>query len=375
MRHCSIEMYFDDDDDQFYVEDSEDGCDPYDGDWYDNGYVDDNDDNFYADNNDSDSDSWFFGDRAASEESSESEATESSLSTLYDAALNVTARMLPFESVEIFSNNVKRVPEDVQLSIVKAAFPRKKAIISQYAHLSRKSPSVVRDYCSRQSRWTVKEGKQIGTISRVTLSSCHLAHVHSLLLPPGPLFLLTLCVLFVGFVLVADVAKSTDDDYTPAAASVAINFDRRKITSASCSKHSNRNWCRHIVQAIYHRIECPSDFRYRLPISHSIQQLSAFQQTQFLCRLLSSYQPHCLGLAQTVLDEFLETKENLPEAQGCVDSTAGGAIGDKPEWSLPRITADGTPDIVGRCFARTPIKSWQGLIKEVKEFLSGKSGR
>ena len=176
--------------------------------------------------------------------------------------------------------------------------------------------------------------------------------------------------------LVADVAKTVDDGPTPA--SVAINFDRRKITSASCSKHRNRSWCRHIVQAIYHRIECPSDFIYRLPISHSIQQLGAFQQTQFLCRLLSSYQPHCLGLAQTVLDEFLAAKENLPEAQGCVDSTAGGAIGNEPEWSLMPIIEDDTPDVVGRCFARTQdhskIKSWQGLIKEVKEVLSSKSG-
>ena len=165
-----LAMYFDDYFDQFYVEESD-----YDDDYYDGEYYDDDDD---------DVDDYTYGDsssfpdrcrrfaglsarnaplrRAASEESSESEAAESSLSTLYDAALNVTARMLPFESVEIFSNHVKRVPEDVQLSIMKAAFPQKKAIISQYAHLSRKSPGVVRDYCSKLSRWTVKEGKQIG---------------------------------------------------------------------------------------------------------------------------------------------------------------------------------------------------------------------
>ena len=110
------------------------------------------------------------------EEPSEDEAPSqvasgnSAVQTLRDAALKVTAEMLPFEFVEIFSNHVKRVPDNIQLDIIRASFPQKKAIYSQYAHLSRKRPFFEKDYGS-QSKWQVKEGKQIGT-NRCRVRSC-----------------------------------------------------------------------------------------------------------------------------------------------------------------------------------------------------------
>ena len=89
--------------------------------------------------------------------------------TLYDVALNVTAQMLPFEAVEIFSNHVQKVPENVQLAIAKAAFPQRKAIIRRYAHLSRNPPSKPRFL--EEPEWQVKNGKQIGTICRAKTKS------------------------------------------------------------------------------------------------------------------------------------------------------------------------------------------------------------
>ena len=200
--------------------------------------------------------------------------------------------------------------------------------------------------------------------------------------------------LFLGFVLVADVTAVADEsdvsgnkrnrsgdesNLSGDAASVAINFDRGKITSATCSKHNDTAWCPHIVQAVYHRIDFPSNFEYRLPISYSIQELSAIQRMQFLCRFLNRLQPNCLGIAQTVLDEFLASKENLQEVQGCIDSTAGGAIGNEPEWSFEVTAEDEEPDAVGRCFVGRPknstIKSWKWLVGEVEKCLFREPGR
>ena len=139
------------------------------------------------------------------------------------------------------------------------------------------------------------------------------------------------------------------------------------------------------MQAIYHRIECPSDFDYSPPISYSFEGISKIQQFQFLCRLMSHCKPQFLSFVQTVLNDFLKSKENLPEGQGCIDETAGGAIGVESEWSLDvdgalsKVIEDPIPiTLVGRIVeeARSDysIPSWHCSVRETKACISSKSG-
>ena len=64
--------------------------------------------------------------------------------TLFQTACNVVGGSQPYELVEIYHNRVAPVPEEVQLAIMKAAFPCDKEIIRQYTYLARKTT----DSCS-----------------------------------------------------------------------------------------------------------------------------------------------------------------------------------------------------------------------------------
>ena len=100
------------------------------------------------------------------EDSSESKklsAVGSPVKTLYDAAANVVAETLPFEMVEVFSSNVQTVPESVQLSIMKAAFPQNKSIIRNCAYLAQKSDMYFYDSDDiNPNKWRIEKGRQIG---------------------------------------------------------------------------------------------------------------------------------------------------------------------------------------------------------------------
>ena len=123
-------------------------------------------------------------------------------------------------------------------------------------------------------------------------------------------------MLLLGFTLVGKVCRV---DYNQTPASVAVTFDRRIITSSACSEHKKETWCSHVVQIIAHRIDHPTKFKYRLPISDGIQKLTELQQKQFFCRLLSHFQLSLLGPAQSILDDFLKESSNLPEGKGLID--------------------------------------------------------
>ena len=99
-----------------------------------------------------------------SSESKEPPEVGNSVPTLYDTAANVVAERLPFEMVDVFSSyNSKPVPESVQLSIMKAAFPQSKSIIRNCAYLTQSHWSLYYDHdYMNPKKWRIEKGKQIG---------------------------------------------------------------------------------------------------------------------------------------------------------------------------------------------------------------------
>ena len=100
---------------------------------------------------------------------------------------------------------------------------------------------------------------------------------------------------------------------------------------------------------------------------------------------MSHCKPQFLSFAQTVLTDFLKSKENLPEGQGCIDETAGGFIDVESEWSLDvdgalsKVMKGPIPitlvsRIVEEARSDYSIESWHCRVRETKTCISSKSG-
>eukprot|EP00118_Oscarella_pearsei_P020715 m.226019 g.226019 ORF g.226019 m.226019 type:complete len:174 (+) comp40024_c0_seq4:667-1188(+) len=67
------------------------------------------------------------------------ESKISSPPSLYTLAAGKVGRTMPFEGVEAFSEAVQVIPDNVQLSIMKAAFPTDKSTVRRCAYMCRNS--------------------------------------------------------------------------------------------------------------------------------------------------------------------------------------------------------------------------------------------
>lgn len=116
---------------------------------------------------------------------------------------------------------------------------------------------------------------------------------------------------------------------------VAITFDRRRITSCSCSCLTSTFWCQHVVAVCLQRIRQPQDVKLRAPVSESLQRLEKNQLQKFAQYLINELPQQILPAAQKLLDELLSGDEAvINKNPAAPDPTAGATINEQTSWCL-----------------------------------------
>ena len=118
-------------------------------------------------------------------------------------------------------------------------------------------------------------------------------------------------------------------------ATAYMEFDRQRITSASCSVHGRRHlWCKHVVRLAFHRLRYPSAVEYRLPVSYTLQNLDLDQHKQLIQTILSDQPLEFLSKAHKILDSLTDGDEAAGTAETICDRTAGAAVGEEAMWHV-----------------------------------------
>lgn len=141
-------------------------------------------------------------------------------------------------------------------------------------------------------------------------------------------------MLQVGFHLSANVQFMSEDESLEFFR-VAVTFDRRRITSCSCTCMTSTIWCQHVVAVCIQRIRNPQEVKIRAPVSESLQRLEKNQLQKFAQYLINELPQQILPAAQKLLDELLSGDEasiNLNPA--APDPTAGATINEQTNWCL-----------------------------------------
>ncbi|XP_065577642.1 zinc finger SWIM domain-containing protein 8 homolog isoform X2 [Artemia franciscana] len=116
---------------------------------------------------------------------------------------------------------------------------------------------------------------------------------------------------------------------------VSITFDRRHITSCTCSCGSNASFCSHIVAVSLFRIGQGQQVALRLPISESLLRLDRSKFQKFAQYLLSELPRSVLPIAQGLLDDLLRSDDTeINMTRGAPDPTAGGLAGEASSWCM-----------------------------------------
>nr|XP_027202504.1 zinc finger SWIM domain-containing protein 8-like [Dermatophagoides pteronyssinus] len=137
------------------------------------------------------------------------------------------------------------------------------------------------------------------------------------------------CVLQIGFHLSATVLTSTKP------CTVAVTFDRCRITSCNCTCTSQSSWCSHVVAVCLYRIYQPNKVRLRAPVSESLTRLSRDQLQKFAQYLISKSPQSILPIAQSLLDDLLlNENSNINKVRGAPDPTAGAPANEQTKWCL-----------------------------------------
>jgi len=142
-------------------------------------------------------------------------------------------------------------------------------------------------------------------------------------------------MLQVGFHLSANIKFIQDivDDLNEFR--VAITFDRRRITSCSCSCSATTFWCQHAVAVCLQRIRRPQEVTLRAPVSESLQRLEKNQLQKFAQYLINELPQQILPAAQKLLDELLSGDEAvINKNPAAPDPTAGATINEQTSWCL-----------------------------------------
>lgn len=165
-------------------------------------------------------------------------------------------------------------------------------------------------------------------------------------------------MLQVGFHLSANVRsvhKSTDEQPSH---QVAITFDRRRITSCSCSCSAASFWCQHAVAVCLQRIRRPHDVPLRAPVSESLQRLEKNQLQKFAQYLINELPQQILPAAQKLLDELLSGDEaNINQNPAAPDPTAGATVHEHTRWCLDdtHLSVDIKKILNRQCSAQTTV--------------------
>lgn len=116
---------------------------------------------------------------------------------------------------------------------------------------------------------------------------------------------------------------------------VAVTFDRRRISSCSCTCLPAAYWCSHVVAVCLHRIHCPTKVSLRAPVSESLSRLQRDQLQKFAQYLISELSQQILPIAQRLLDELLSSQPTtINTVCGAPDPTAGASVNDQTNWYL-----------------------------------------
>jgi len=220
---------------------------------------------------------------------------DGNITSLMELCAQSVAAHIPFEQVE---QTFSPVPENVQLRIAYWSFPDNEEDIRLYSCLANGSPDefqrgeyLLRAKCIRN-------------------------------------------VLQIGFHLCATVQPPQSSiNKTPC--SVAVTFDRCRITSCSCNCGSTAKWCAHVVALCLVRIQQPHTVCLRSPVSESLSRLHRDQLQKFAQYLISELPQQILPTAQRLLDELLSSySTQINTLSGAPDPTAGPSMSDRSLWYL-----------------------------------------
>lgn len=141
----------------------------------------------------------------------------------------------------------------------------------------------------------------------------------------------------IGFHLSATVVSASTKTCT-----VAVTFDRCRITSCSCTCASPSSWCSHVVAVCLHRIYQPNSVRLRAPVSESLTRLSRDQLQKFAQYLISESPQQILPTAQRLLDDLLlNDNSDINKVRGAPDPTAGAPANEQTKWCLDEFQLHG----------------------------------
>ncbi|XP_077999779.1 zinc finger SWIM domain-containing protein 8-like [Glandiceps talaboti] len=146
-------------------------------------------------------------------------------------------------------------------------------------------------------------------------------------------------VLQIGFHLSATVVPPQHLAQPKGAFNVAVMFDRRRITSCSCTCSSAAKWCAHVVALCLFRIHQAAAVCLRAPVSESLSRLHRDQLQKFAQYLISELPQQILPTAQRLLDELLSSQESaINTVCGAPDPTAGPPATEQTRWCLDDST-------------------------------------
>lgn len=99
--------------------------------------------------------------------------------------------------------------------------------------------------------------------------------------------------------------------------SVAISFDRCKITSVTCGC-GNRDifYCAHVVALSLYRIRRAEQVKLRLPISETLFQMNRDQLQKLVQYLITAHHTEVLPTAQKLADEILSSNSEINQVHG-----------------------------------------------------------
>ncbi|XP_076368727.1 zinc finger SWIM domain-containing protein 8-like [Tachypleus tridentatus] len=220
--------------------------------------------------------------------------------SLVELAAKEVAANIPFEVVE---RVYPPVPEQLQLRIAFWSFPENEEDIRLYSCLANGSADEFQRGEHLFKARAVKELLQIGF------------HLSATLLPSQNL----------------PICKGSY--------SVAVTFDRCRITSCTCTCNSAASWCSHVVAVCLQRIHQPNQVRLRAPVSESLSRLHREQLQKFAQYLISELPQQILPTAQRLLDELLSNQQTpINKYCGAPDPTAGASASELTTWCLDEGT-------------------------------------
>lgn len=130
----------------------------------------------------------------------------------------------------------------------------------------------------------------------------------------------TITLVFVhssGFHLSGTVTEPATPSEPEMVCSVAISFDRCKITSVTCGcGNKDIFYCAHVVALSLYRVRRPEQVKLHLPISETLFQMNRDQLQKFVQYLITVHHTEVLPTAQKLADEILSQNSEINQVHG-----------------------------------------------------------